>query len=212
MTGVTTTDIHAERIEAVLAALRACGATSVADLGCGDGPMLLRLAREPGIERVLGLDRCLEALQRLRDRLQGLPAESRRKVHLVHGSMLDAGEELRGFDAAILVETIEHLEPDRLSLLERAVFRGMRPGVVIISTPNREFNDLLGVPEHRRRHPDHRFEWDRAQFRRWTGGVAARTRYHVACHDIAGRHPTLGGASQMAVFTGPPSVAGRRPA
>lgn len=195
-----TTAMHAERLDAVLAVLRACGAATVADLGCGDGPLLLRLAQETGIGRVVGLDSSREALETLRERLRRQPPQVRGKVDFVHGSMIECGRALAGFDAAILVETIEHLDPDRLSALERAVFRHMRPATVVISTPNREFNALLGVPPHRFRHPDHRFEWDRAQFRRWTGGVAARNGYRVACHAVAGRHPELGGASQMAVF------------
>lgn len=195
-----TTALHAERLDAVLAALRARRPATVLDLGCGEGPLLLRLVREPGVERVVGLDCSLKALEGLRAHLQLHPPEIRRKVDLVHGSMMESTRALAGFDAAILVETIEHLEPDRLSTLERAVFRGMRPSTVIISTPNREYNELLGVPPRRLRHPDHRFEWDRARFRGWAGGVATRNGYVVACDDIAGDHPTLGGASQMAVF------------
>ncbi len=195
-----TTAMHAERLDAVLAALRDRRPSTVLDLGCGEGPLLLRLMREAEIERVVGLDCCLEALEGLQARLQRHPPEFRRKIDLVHGSIMEFGRALAGFDAAILVETIEHLEPDRLSTLERSVFRSMRPAAVIVSTPNREYNVLLGVPPHRLRHPDHRFEWDRARFRRWSAGVAARNGYDVACHDIAGHHPTLGGASQMAVF------------
>jgi hypothetical protein len=96
---------------------------------------------------------------------------------------------------------IEHIDPDRLSVLEQAVFADMRPTTVVITTPNAEFNPLLDVPSHRFRHPGHRFEWDRARFQRWARDVAGRNGYQVACHDIVGRHPTLGGASQMAVFT-----------
>jgi hypothetical protein len=114
--------------------------------------------------------------------------------------MTDPDPALAGFDCALLVETIEHVAPDRLSRLERALFTTLRPGRVVITTPNAEFNPLLGVPPGRFRHPDHRFEWDRARFRRW-GRRAARTAgYDVAFRDIAGRHPELGGASQMAVF------------
>ena len=195
-----TTAIHAERLDAVLAALRTRRAATIADLGCGDGPLLVRLAQDATVERVVGVDCSRDALRTVRARLEHHPASVREKVDLVHGSMLDCGRALAGLDAAILVETIEHLDPGSLSVLERAVFREMRPITVIVSTPNREFNALLGVPPHRLRHPDHRFEWDRPRFRRWAEGVAARNGYHATCQDIAGRHPDLGGASQMAVF------------
>lgn len=170
------------------------------DLGCGDGDLLVRLAADPQIGRIVGVDLCRESLGRLRRRLDALGRKATAQVDLIHGSMTDGEAALRGFDCAFLVETIEHIDPDRLSVLERAVFAEMRPATVVVTTPNAEFNRLLGVPAHRFRHPDHRFEWDRAKFRRWAPGVAARNSYNVTCHDIAGHHPALGGASQMAVF------------
>ncbi|MDO8840340.1 MAG: methyltransferase domain-containing protein [Parvibaculum sp.] len=195
-----TTWLHEQRLQAARAAVRESGATSVLDLGCGDGDLLIRLAAEPGIARIVGIDLCGDALGRLRARLDALAPKAVAEVDLVQGSMTDARASLAGFDCAVLIETIEHIEPDRLSVLERALFVVMRPATVIITTPNAEFNSLLGVPSHRFRHPGHRFEWDRAKFQRWAGGVAARNSYAVACRDIGDRHPALGGASQMAVF------------
>lgn len=204
--------LHEQRLRAVQEAVRASGARTVLDLGCGDGDLLTRLAGEPGIERIVGLDLSLAALERLRARLGGL-AEGTVKAHveLVHASMTEPRPALGGFDCAVLVETIEHIDPERLSAIERAVFGAMRPGTVVVTTPNTEFNALLGVPSHRLRHPDHRFEWDRARFRRWAEGLATRNRYRVACCDIAGNHPVHGGASQMAVFERAP-ISGKRTA
>jgi 3' terminal RNA ribose 2'-O-methyltransferase Hen1 len=192
--------LHEQRLEAVREAVRESGASTVLDLGCGDGDFLIRLAVEPQIARIIGLDLCPASLSRLRERLEALEGRGATQVDLIHGSIMEGGAALTGFDCAILVETIEHIAPDQLSVLERVVFAGMRPATVVITTPNAEFNPLLGVPAHRFRHPDHRFEWDREKFRRWARGGAARNGYHVACRDIAGRHPVLGGASQMAVF------------
>jgi 3' terminal RNA ribose 2'-O-methyltransferase Hen1 len=186
--------LHEQRLGAVLAALQAVGAETILDLGCGEGPLLIRLAQEPAIGRIVGVDLSAQALEKLRLRLAAAPDEIRGKVELVHGSMTEANEAFTGFDAAVLVETIEHMDPDRLSLLERAVFRDMRPTSVIITTPNRDINALLGVPDHRFRHRDHRFEWGEAKFRSWAGGVAQRNAYNVAFEDVAG-------ATQMALFT-----------
>ncbi|MFW6027436.1 MAG: methyltransferase domain-containing protein [bacterium] len=195
-----TTWLHEQRLAAARKAVLKSGARSVLDLGCGEGDLLVRLAAEPRIERITGVDLCLGSLERLRERLAKQDGENTARIDLVHGSMTECGAALDGFDCAILIETIEHIEPEHLSGLERAVFAGVRPAAVIITTPNAEFNRLLGVPSHRFRHPGHRFEWDRARFRRWTRGVAGRNGYNAACHDIAGCHPALGGASQMAVF------------
>jgi small RNA 2'-O-methyltransferase len=195
-----TTWLHEERLAAVRAVVLESGAASVLDLGCGDGDLLVRLVGEPGIERIVGVDLCEASLDRLRARLAAMDGKARGKVDLVLGSMSEADPALAGFDCALLIETIEHLDPDRLSGLERAVFRGMRPRTVVVTTPNAEFNPLLGVPARRFRHPDHRFEWPRDRFRSWAEGVGRRNGYAVRCADIGGRHPELGGASQMAVF------------
>lgn len=188
--------LHEERLSAVIAALRAAGARSVLDLGCGDGDLILRLVAEPGVERVAGIDLSLPALERLRARLR----EAGAAAEIGEGSMLDPPPGLAGFDAAALVETIEHLDPADLGRLEAALFGRLRPGTVVVTTPNAEFNGLLGVKPGAMRRHDHRFEWGRARFRRWAEGAAARTGYSVAFADVGGRHPTLGGASQMAVF------------
>lgn len=194
------TALHRARFAAVRAELRVAGAATVLDLGCGDGAFLLPLATEPWIERVLGLDVSVAALAALAQALRDLPEAAQRKVAIRCASCTELEPGLGGFDAAVLVETIEHIAPDRLSLVERAVFATLAPPLVVVTTPNADFNPLLGVPEHRRRHPEHRFEWGRERFRRWADGVARRNGYTVAHHDIGGGHPTLGGPSQMAVF------------
>ncbi|MDE2463124.1 MAG: methyltransferase domain-containing protein [Alphaproteobacteria bacterium] len=195
-----TSVLHAQRLEAAKSAVLQSGARTVADLGCGDGDLLLQLVGEPQIERMVGVDLCRGSLERLRARLAELRDEGTARVDLIHGSMTEGGPYLCGFDCAVLIESIEHIAPDRLTVLERTLFVQMRPQTVVITTPNAEYNPLLGVPAHRFRHPGHCFEWDRARFRRWSQGVADRNEYRVTCEDIAGCHPGLGGASQMAVF------------
>ncbi len=194
-----TTWLHEERLAAVLRAIRDSGAASVLDLGCGAGDLLVRLLDLPEITRLTGVEVSAEALDRLRARLAGLGGDAR--VTVLHGSILRPEPALSGHDCAVLVEVIEHLPPGELTALERALFVTLRPATVIVTTPNSEFNPLLGVPSHRFRHPGHRFEWDRARFRQWAEGVGGRQGYAVALQPIGGHHPDLGGASQMAVFT-----------
>ena len=191
--------LHEERLVAVLAEVQESGARRVLDLGCGDGDLFVRLAQDPRIAALVGLDIHAESLRRLETRLS--TAEVRvPHIDLRCASMTEPTPDLAGFECAVLVETIEHIDPDKLSKLERALFRTLRPGRAVITTPNAEFNPLLGVPPHRMRHPDHRFEWDRARFRKWGRRVAGHAGYDVRFRDIAGAHPDLGGASQMAVF------------
>ncbi|WP_340107893.1 methyltransferase domain-containing protein [Pikeienuella sp. HZG-20] len=190
--------LHDQRLTAVIGAIRAAGARSVIDLGCGDGDLTLRLIDEPDIRRVVGVDLSLPALERLRAALEKRGGDAR--VSLIHGSMTAPPANLGAFDCAALVETIEHLDPGELSKLENALFGALRPRRVVMTTPNAEFNALLGVRPGGFRRPDHRFEWGRARFRKWAEGVAERAGYGVALSTIGGGHPTLGGASQMALF------------
>ena len=199
--GSRPTFLHEQRLEAVHDVVRAIAPRTLLDLGCGDGALLTRLVGEECIERIVGIDLSRDALDRLRAALEIAEGGPAAQVELIHGSMTDAGLDLCGFDCALLVETIEHIDPERLSVVERAVFGRLRPRSVVVTTPNAEFNPLLGVPQGRFRHPDHRFEWDRAKFRRWAEGVAQRNDYRVDHSDIAGGHPVLGGASQMAIFS-----------
>lgn len=196
-----TTWLHEERFAGVMQILQQAGVQSVVDLGCGSGDFLVPLAQQDWIRRVVGVEQAPGPLARLRQAVLRLPDPVRAKVEIVEGSVLDPRSRSGlAFDAAVMIEVIEHLEPQRLSVLEAALFAAPAPGLVLITTPNADFNALLGVPPKRFRHPDHRFEWGRARFAAWAGGVADRSGYRVSQSELGGRHPDFGGASQMAVF------------
>jgi hypothetical protein len=144
-------------------------------------------------------------LAELRELLAAAPGADAAKVELIEASLTEPAARRFGFDAAVMVETLEHLPPERLGTVEGAVFRVMAPRLVVVTTPNADFNECLGVPSHRRRHPDHRFEWGRVRFARWAEGVAARTGYVAERRDVAATHPSLGGPTQMAVFRRAPA-------
>lgn len=195
-----TTPHHEMRIDAVIGELDRAEARCILDLGCGDGDLLLRLAGLSRIQRIVGVDLSAAALDRLRRRTL-TPAKSfAADIHLVCGSMMGPLGSLGEIDAAVLLESIEHINPHELSKLEHELFRNVRPKLVVMTTPNADYNPILGVPSHRYRHPDHRFEWGRERFRTWSSGVARRGGYEVRHADIVGAHPRLGGSSQMAVF------------
>lgn len=180
----------------MLRELLQCGARTVLDLGCGGGELLLRLSREPQFDRIVGLDVSSDALREARQLLQGAP-----RVELIEGSFAVENPGLSGFDAAALVETLEHIDAQRLSSVERAVFGSFRPRTIVITTPNSEYNPIHGTPPGSFRHPDHRFEWTRAKFRAWARGVAGRNGYRAAFSDIGEPDAELGSSTQMAVLT-----------
>jgi 3' terminal RNA ribose 2'-O-methyltransferase Hen1 len=196
--------LNEQRHEAVVAALLASGATSVLDLGCAQGKLLRRLLDEKQFARIVGLDvsyRTLEvAAERLR--LDTMPEPRRKRIELLHGSLTYRDKRLDGFDAACLVEVIEHLDPPRLASLERVLFACAKPKTVIVTTPNIEYNVRFPtLPTGKLRHGDHRFEWTRAEFAGWANGVAGRFGYTVALSPIGDIDPEVGSPTQMAVFS-----------
>ncbi|MGF3023257.1 3' terminal RNA ribose 2'-O-methyltransferase Hen1 [Methylobacterium aquaticum] len=177
-------------------------AKRVLDLGCGDGKLIARLIRDPAIAQVTGVEVSSAALARAERRAESLPEALRRKLVLLQGSLIYRDARLRGFDAAALVEVIEHVEPDRLPHLERALFGDARPATIVVTTPNRDYNVLFpSLPERQFRHPDHRFEWSRAEFGEWAERVAAEHGYAVQIESLGDIHPDFGAPSQMAVFS-----------
>jgi 3' terminal RNA ribose 2'-O-methyltransferase Hen1 len=196
--------LNDERMTAVVEALRATGAKTIADLGCGEGKLLHRLLRERWAERLIGLDPAARELERAAKRLKlhlpGGPPEGR--VSLFHGSLTYRDDRWAGADAAALIEVIEHLDPDRLPLMERVVFGDTRPGAVVVTTPNAEYNVLFpNLAAGTFRHPDHRFEWTRAEFRAWADRIGATYGYRSAFSGIGRQDEALGTPTRMAVFT-----------
>lgn len=194
------TSLHDERLDTVVSTLLASGANSVLDLGCGPGELLLRLRLHAQFVRLLGIDIDERALADARFALglDWLRPEPRLAVRL--GSFAEVDRELTGFDAAVLLETIEHIDPGHLPRVERAVFASMHPGLVLVTTPNQEYNVLHGMQAGRKRHPGHHFEWSRAQFQHWAAGVALRHGYSVSFADLGPPDPARGSSTQMARF------------
>jgi 3' terminal RNA ribose 2'-O-methyltransferase Hen1 len=193
-----------QRLGAVLGILRGSGARSVLDLGCGEGKLLRALLADAQFERIAGVDVSHRALERARERLQPerLPPQRAAGLSLLHGSLTYRDRRLEGFDAAAVVEVVEHLDPDRLPAFERTLFEFARPGTVVMTTPNAEYNVRFeALPAGHFRHGDHRFEWTRAEFADWARGVAERHGYALRLLDIGPVDAALGAPTQAGIFT-----------
>ncbi|MFI7693923.1 3' terminal RNA ribose 2'-O-methyltransferase Hen1 [Nonomuraea sp. NPDC049655] len=190
------------RREAVLRRLEELGAVSVIDLGCGQGELVAALLARPRFARVAGMDVSSLALTvaARKLRLDRMPDSKRARLTLFQGALTYTDKRLAGYDAAVLMEVVEHVDPPRLAALERVVFGRARPRHVLVTTPNIEHNVryefLTGL-----RHPDHRFEWTRAEFAAWAARVAAQYGYHVAVEPVGEDDPEVGPPTQMGVFT-----------
>jgi 3' terminal RNA ribose 2'-O-methyltransferase Hen1 len=197
-------NLAAERVASVTAALKSAGAKRVLDLGCGEGALIQALLKEPTIELITGVDVSVRALELAarRLRLEQLHETQRRRVQLLHGSLMYRDERLKGYDAAAAVEVIEHLDPSRLTSFERVVFEHATPPTVLVTTPNREYNVRFpSLPGRELRHRDHRFEWSRAEFATWAADVSSRFGYRVRHLPIGRADPEVGPPTQMAMFT-----------
>ncbi|MGX4657480.1 3' terminal RNA ribose 2'-O-methyltransferase Hen1 [Micromonospora sp. SCSIO 07396] len=196
--------LAARRREAVLAALAASGAKRVVDLGCGGGALLTGLLADRRYTEVVGVDVSAQALTTAarRLRLDRLPQRQQDRVRLWQSALTYRDDRLRGFDAAVLMEVVEHLDPARLPALEDAVLGHARPGTLVVTTPNAEYNVRYeGLPAGRFRHPDHRFEWTRAEFAAWVDRVAAEHGYTATVSGVGDHDPELGHPTQLAVLT-----------
>ena len=198
-----TISLHEQRLGAVVATLKASGARRILDLGCGEGRLLALLLNETDAPELVGMDVSHAALGRARERLRldRLPPMQAARLTLFQGSLAYRDDRLAGFDAAAVVEVIEHLDPPRLAAFERALFEFARPGVVALTTPNVEYNVRWAtLPAGRFRHRDHRFEWTRAEFRAWAESICARFNYRARFLPIGPEDQGVGPPSQMAIF------------
>ncbi|MFE9881645.1 3' terminal RNA ribose 2'-O-methyltransferase Hen1 [Streptomyces sp. NPDC005784] len=192
------------RRDAILAALHASGASRVLDLGCGQGQLVQALLKDTRFTEIVGVDVSMRALTiaSRRLKLDRMGERQAARVQLVQGSLAYTDRRLKGYDAAVLSEVIEHLDLPRLPALEYAVFGSARPRTVLVTTPNVEYNVRWEtLPAGHSRHSDHRFEWTREEFRAWARRVAERHGYDVEFTPVGLDDPEVGPPTQMAVFT-----------
>jgi len=192
-----------QRRDAVLAALHDVEAARVLDLGCGGGALLTALVKDRRFTEIVGCDVSAKALELAarRLRLDRLPERQRDRIKIWQSALTYRDDRLRGYDAAVLMEVIEHVDPPRLPALEASVFGHAKPRAVVVTTPNAEYNvhyeGLTGM-----RHSDHRFEWTRAEFQDWARRVAAAYGYRVSFRPVGEEDEITGAPTQMAVFEG----------
>ncbi|HTG45784.1 MAG TPA: 3' terminal RNA ribose 2'-O-methyltransferase Hen1 [Verrucomicrobiae bacterium] len=195
--------LNEQRLGAVLAALKNTGAARVLDLGCGEGRLLQALLKEKQFAEIVGLDVSHRVLELAHDRLRydRLPPAQKERLRLLHGSLIYRDQRLAGFDAAAVVEVIEHLDAPRLAAFERVLFECAQPKTVVITTPNREYNvKWETLPAGKFRHRDHRFEWTRAEFQTWANGVATRFGYTARFLPVGPDDAAVGSPTQMGVL------------
>jgi len=206
--------LHHARLEKVVEILKEHKSKKVLDLGCGEGRLLTRLRdKATFVTRCAGVDVDHAALSVARantEPQEGVnPRPQPLAMELLRGNLSSAAAgavpiSLIGWDAIACVETVEHLDPEPLADLPAALLGALRPKIAIVTTPNVEFNVVWGLTPGELRHWDHRFEWNRSEFRSWAEDAATKHGYRVHFtgvgepHDDS--HGDIGQASQFAVF------------
>lgn len=196
-------NLNDQRIATVLSTLKDLGAQKVLDLGCGEGKLLKAMLEDRHFNQITGMDVSHRSLEKAQKRLRfdQMAPMVKERIQLIQGSLVYRDKRLEGYDAACLIEVVEHLDPARLSSLERVVFEFAKPKAVLVTTPNKEYNAKFDrLPAGKLRHKDHRFEWSRQEFQSWAEGVARRHRYAVDLKPVGPEDPSMGAPTQMAVF------------
>ena len=193
-----------KRLGCVVAALKNCRAKSIIDIGCGEGSLLRFLVRIKQFERIAGADVSCIALENAAKKLKRYDEYDSidERVSLFQSSLLYKDSRFLGYDAVCIVEVIEHLDLNRLTAFEQVLFAFIKPQIIIITTPNREYNiKYENVGKDKLRHSDHRFEWTREEFRSWAEKTSVKYGYTIKFSQIGEMDEALGSSTQMGVFT-----------
>ncbi len=196
--------LNEQRIGSVISVLKRFSARRIIDMGCGDGKLLGRLKEEKEFQELVGMDVSVHALEVAykRLRLERVPEHQKERIKLLQGSLTYKDKRLSGFDAATCIEVVEHLDPPRLEAFQRTIFEYAKPKVVVLTTPNCEYNVRFeSLPAGVFRHRDHRFEWTRKEFQEWSNLACERFGYNVEFLPIGAEDPEVGAPTQMGVFT-----------
>ncbi|MEL6670066.1 MAG: 3' terminal RNA ribose 2'-O-methyltransferase Hen1, partial [Bacteroidota bacterium] len=195
--------LHQQRLQRAFDELKKSGAKRVIDLGCGEGKLMRLLIRDKQFEKIVGMDVSYTELLKCKERLHwdDMAPRLRERLDLFQGSLMYRDERLSGYDAAAVVEVIEHLDENRLQAFERVLFEMARPKTIVLTTPNSEYNAKYEqLHAGSMRHDDHRFEWNRKQFWEWADAVAERNSYIVEITGVGESDEQFGSPSQIAVF------------
>lgn len=197
-------NLNQERHGTVLSVLKSFNAESVLDVGCAEGRFLNLLLKERQFKKIVGMDVAVRSLEIAAERLRmdRLPTLQKERINLIHGSLMYRDKRLSGFDAATVIEVIEHLESYRLAAFERVMFEYAAPKLVVVTTPNVEYNVMWeSLTPGKFRHPDHRFEWTRQQFQEWAKRVAGQYNYDLRFLPVGAEDAKVGSPTQMGIFT-----------
>ncbi|XP_021179971.2 small RNA 2'-O-methyltransferase [Fundulus heteroclitus] len=209
MNPVFSPSLHKQRHQFVMDFVTKHKPKKVADMGCGECKLLKQLKFQRNIELLVGVD---VNGAKIKKEMYGLaplstdylqPTYEQLHIELYQGSVTQRDARLRGFDLVASIELIEHLPLTDVEHFSSVLFGYMSPASVIVSTPNSEFNKLLpGLTGFR--NSDHKFEWNRSEFRSWALKVCWDYGYEVEFTGVGeaphNQRESVGFCTQIGVF------------
>ncbi|TDL78499.1 3' terminal RNA ribose 2'-O-methyltransferase Hen1 [Peribacillus frigoritolerans] len=173
---------------------------SIVDFGSGEGKLSVRLGFADGVKEIMAVEPSQSATLKAIERFDKVKNKEKFVVpETIWGSLFYYDERLKGKDVMILCEVIEHIDEFRLPKVLDTILHDYQPNALIITTPNREYNEIYDMEDHFR-HNDHRFEWTRAEFRHWCEERNHRKIYDLQFEGIGEEHDRHGFPTQMCVF------------
>lgn len=194
---------HIFRMDMVMQELRgALPLSGILDLGCGDGALIRHISKSnPDDIPLIGIDEWQERIKRARS------FDYKGNVMFLEGSVLDIPNSLKNEEgifelihnigAVVLLEVIEHIEPDNVQKVVDGVFGYLQPKTVVITTPDAT---SLKCSPSRMIEMGHKFEWTGEEFGEWASRVISNyDGYSSRISSVNG--PEFVRPTQMATFT-----------
>jgi len=184
----------------------------MADFGCAEGGFVTRLKKLPYLTTLYAVDISDSSLDECQERAAPIPWDIifgrfvSLELSVVKADITKNDPLFQNLDAITCIELIEHLPAEQLKCFPATVFGFFKPRIVIISTPNREFNVLFPtLKDGRFRHWDHKFEWTRDQFQPWCHDICKSYGYTVEFSGVGQTSDQtthhVGFCTQIAIFT-----------
>ncbi|XP_060071908.1 small RNA 2'-O-methyltransferase-like [Ylistrum balloti] len=201
--------LYVQRYSFLADKLNSLNVHSVVDFGCAECQLSRYLADIASVQRIALVDMNRPLLQTHKYNIK--PAiyhflDKRNHlltIQIYHGDATVVDMRMLGYDAVSMIEFIEHLCPEDLHKVCNTVFHELQPRIIVVTTPNFEYNQLFPDDGQTFRHCDHKFEWTRKEFQSWgnlQAGIHGYTVHYTGIGDPPQEKSHLGHCSQAAIF------------